>query len=150
MKRPDCCTLGGSPAISSEWLNRALAPLVEKLREDSAECGEDFLDDREWRDLLKLDLLALLQTEAENATHERERLEVEMLLRSDQLADDHRVTVADHAKWRDDLAAQQAAQQSAYEIEADPIIERIARRRKNSEAARVLAILDELERSNEA
>ena len=154
MKRPDCCTLGGSPAISTEWLNGALAPLVEKLREDSAECGEDFLDDREWRDLLKLDLLALLQTEAENATLERERLEVEMLLRSDQLADDRRVTVADHAKWRDDLAAQQAAQQPADEIdaslEADPMIERIARRRKNSEAARTLAILDELERSNEA
>jgi hypothetical protein len=30
------------------------------------------------------------------------------------------------------------------------MIERIARRRKNSEAARTLAILDELERSNEA
>jgi hypothetical protein len=26
-----------------------------------------------------------------------------MLLRSDQLADDRRVTVADHAKWRDEL-----------------------------------------------
>jgi hypothetical protein len=103
MKRPDCCTLGGSPAITSEWLNRALAPIIENLREDSAECGEDFLDDKEWLELLKLDLLALLQTEAENATHERERLEVEMLLRSDQLADDRRVTVADHAKWRDEL-----------------------------------------------
>jgi hypothetical protein len=148
MKRTDHCTLGGSPAITSEWLQGALAPLVQNLREDSAECGEDFLDDKEWRELLKLDLLALLQTEAENATHERERLEVEMLLRSDQLADDHRVTVADHAKWRDDLAAQQAAQRPADEIddqlEADPMIERIARRRKNSEAARTLAILDSL------
>jgi hypothetical protein len=103
MKRTDDCTLGGSPAITSEWLQGALAPLVQNLREDSAECGEDFLDDKEWLGLLKLDLLALLQTEAENATHERERLEVEMLLRPDQLADDHRVTVADHAKWRDEL-----------------------------------------------
>ncbi len=78
-----------------------------------------------------------------------EPLEIERLIRPDQ-----RFTVADHAKWRDDLAAQQAAQQPADEIdaslEADPMIERIARRRKNSEAARTLAILDELERSNEA
>ena len=146
MKRPDCCTLGGSPAISSEWLNRALAPIIENLREDSAECGEDFLDDKEWRDLLKLDLLDLLQTEAANATRERQRLEVELLLRPDQLADDHRVSIADHERFRRDLAAQQAAQQ-ADEIDdalADPMIERIARRRKNSEAARTLAILDEL------
>ena len=105
MKR-DCCTLYcGSPAITSEWLQGALAPLVQNLREDSAECGEDFLGDKEWRDLLKLDLLALLEAEAKNATHERERLEVELLLRSDQLATDHtrRVTVADHAKWREEL-----------------------------------------------
>jgi hypothetical protein len=78
-----------------------------------------------------------------------EPLEIERLIRPDQ-----RFTVADHAKWRDDLAAQQAAQQPADEIdaelEADPMIERIARRRKNSEAARTLAILDELERSTEA
>jgi hypothetical protein len=75
-----------------------------------------------------------------------EPLEIERLIRPDQ-----RFTVADHAKWRDDLAAQQAAQRPADEIdaslEADPMIERIARRRKNSEAARTLAILDELERS---
>ena len=146
MKRPDCCTLGGSPAISSEWLNRALAPIIENLREDSAECGEDFLDDKEWRDLLKLDLLDLLQTEAANATRERQRLEVELLLRPDQLADDHRVSIADHQRFRRDLAAQQANQQADEidEILADPMIERVARRRKNSEAARTLAILDEL------
>jgi hypothetical protein len=64
---------------------------------------------------------------------------------------DQRFTVADHAKWRAELAASLADQQPADEIdaslEADPMIERIARRRKNSEAARTLAILDELERS---
>jgi hypothetical protein len=77
-----------------------------------------------------------------------EPLEIERLIRPDQ-----RFTVADHAKWRDDLAAQQAAQQPADEIDdalADPAVELHARRRKNSEAARTLAILDELERSNEA
>jgi hypothetical protein len=77
-----------------------------------------------------------------------EPLEIERLIRPDQ-----RFTVADHAKWRDDLAAQQAAQQPADEIDdalADPAVELHARRRKNSEAARTLAILDELERSTEA
>ena len=86
----------------------------------------------------------------------REPLEVERLIRDDQRVDDHtrRVSVAEHERFRADLAASLAAQQPVDEIdaslEADPMIERIARRRKNSEAARTLAILDELERSNEA
>jgi anti-sigma-K factor RskA len=73
----------------------------------------------------------------------REPLEVERLIRDDQ-----RFTIADHEKGQADLRATQAAQQPADEIdaslEADPMIERIARRRKNSEAARTLAILDSL------
>jgi hypothetical protein len=89
------------------------------------------------------------------STH-RELLPVERLVRDDQRVDDHtrRVSVAEHEQFQKHLAAQQAAQQPVDEIdaslEADPMIERIARRRKNSEAARTLAILDELERSNEA
>ena len=87
----------------------------------------------------------------------REPLEVERLIRDDQrhtTPERRRVSVAEHERFRADLAAQQAAQQPADEIdaslEADPMIERIARRRKNSEAARTLAILDELERNTEA
>ena len=58
------------------------------------------------------------------------------------------MNVEDHHKWRQHLAAQQTAQQAPCdeldEMLADPMIERVARRRKNSEAARTLAILDEL------
>jgi hypothetical protein len=89
------------------------------------------------------------------STH-RELLPVELLVRDDQRVDDHtrRVSVAEHEQFQKHLAASLADQQPVDEIdaslEADPMIERIARRRKNSEAARTLAILDELERSNEA
>jgi hypothetical protein len=80
-------------------------------------------------------------------------------VRGDQRVDDHtrRVTIDDQQNFRRALAASQVNRQAdpiADEIdaslEADPMIERIARRRKNSEAARTLAILDELERSTEA
>jgi hypothetical protein len=60
---------------------------------------------------------------------------------------DQRFTVADHQQWQADLRASQAHPAPADELDdalADPMIERIARRRKNSEAARVLAILDSL------
>jgi hypothetical protein len=83
------------------------------------------------------------------STH-RELLPVELLVRDDQRVDDHtrRVTIDDQQNFRHALAASQANQQAADEIddqlEADPMIERIARRRKNSEAARTLAILDSL------
>jgi hypothetical protein len=87
----------------------------------------------------------------------REPLEIERLIRDDQrhsTPERRRVSVAEHEQFQKhlaaSLAAQQPAQQSADEIEADPMIERIARRRKNSEAARTLAILDELEMSTEA
>jgi hypothetical protein len=86
----------------------------------------------------------------------REPLEVERLIPEHQRhnPERRRVSVAEHEQFQKhlaaSLAAQQPAQQSADEIEADPMIERIARRRKNSEAARTLAILDELERSTEA
>jgi hypothetical protein len=92
------------------------------------------------------------------STH-RELLPVELLVRGDQRVDDHtrRVTIDDQQNFRRALAASQVNRQAdpiADEIdaslEADPMIERIARRRKNSEAARTLAILDELERSTEA
>ena len=72
----------------------------------------------------------------------REPLEIERLIPADQ-----RFTVADHEKWQADLRASQAHPAPADELDemlADPMIERIARRRKNSEAARTLAILDEL------
>lgn len=78
---------------------------------------------------------------------EPEPLEVERLIRDDQR---HSVSVADHEKWQADLRASQAHPAPADERDdalADPLVERIARRRKNSEAARTLAILDELERS---
>ena len=78
----------------------------------------------------------------------RELLPVELLGRDDQR---HSVSVADHQQWREDLATSQAAQKAQPDpiddALADPLVERIARRRKNSEAARTLAILDELERS---
>ena len=78
----------------------------------------------------------------------RELLEIERLIRADQR---HSVSVADHQQWREDLATLQAAQKAQPDpiddALADPLVERIARRRKNSEAARTLAILDELERS---
>jgi hypothetical protein len=87
----------------------------------------------------------------------REPLEVERLIRDDQrhsTPERRRVSIAEHQQFQKHIAASLAAQQPADEIdaslEADPMIERIARRRKNSEAARTLAILDELERSNEA
>jgi cell fate (sporulation/competence/biofilm development) regulator YmcA (YheA/YmcA/DUF963 family) len=79
----------------------------------------------------------------------RELLPVELLVRDDQRVDDHtrRVTIDDQQNFRRALAASQVNRQAdpiADEIEADPMIERIARRRKNSEAARTLAILDSL------
>ena len=87
----------------------------------------------------------------------REPLEVERLIRDDQrhnTPERRRVSVAEHERFRAELAASLAAQQPADEIddelEADPAVELHARRRKNSEAARTLAILDELERSTEA
>ncbi len=86
----------------------------------------------------------------------REPLEVERLIRDDQrhnTPERRRVSVAEHERFRAELAASLAAQQPADEIDdalADPAVELHARRRKNSEAARTLAILDELERSNEA
>ena len=87
----------------------------------------------------------------------REPLEVERLIRDDQrhsTPERRRVSVAEHEQFQKHLAASLADQQPVDEIdaslEADPMIERIARRRKNSEAARTLAILDELERSTEA
>jgi hypothetical protein len=79
------------------------------------------------------------------------------LIRDDQrhsTPERRRVSVAEHEQFQKHLAASLADQQPVDEIdaelEADPMIERIARRRKNSEAARTLAILDELERSTEA
>jgi hypothetical protein len=92
------------------------------------------------------------------STH-RELLPVELLVRGDQRVDDHtrRVTIDDQQNFRRALAASQVNRQADLiadeiddQLEADPMIERIARRRKNSEAARTLAILDELERSTEA
>jgi hypothetical protein len=146
MKRPDCCTLGGSPAITSEWLQGALAPIVQNLREDAAECGEDFLNDKEWRELLKLDLLELIQAEKENTARERQRLEVELLLRPDQLADDPRVSVADHERFRRDLAASQAQPDPIDDaLEADPIFDRPPERRSNKSTSRLLDLLDSLE-----
>jgi hypothetical protein len=79
------------------------------------------------------------------------------LIRDDQrhnTPERRRVSVAEHEQFQKHLAASLAAQQAADEIddelEPDPAVELHARRRKNSEAARTLAILDELERSNEA
>jgi hypothetical protein len=89
------------------------------------------------------------------STH-REPLEVELLVRDDQRIDDHtrRVTIDDQQFFRRALAASQVNRQADPiadeiddELEADPAVELHARRRKNSEAARTLAILDELERS---
>lgn len=62
------------------------------------------------------------------------------------------MNVEDHHKWRQHLAAQQVAQQAPAdefddELVADPLIERFGRGRKQSEVAKTLAILDELERS---
>ena len=58
-----------------------------------------------------------------------------------------RISIAAHEAWRIQMAQMAAKLQPDPiddALEADPIIERIARRRKNSEAARTLAILDEL------
>jgi hypothetical protein len=86
------------------------------------------------------------------STH-RELLPVELLVRDDQRVDDHtrRVTIDDQQNFRRALAASQVNRQADPiadeiddELEADPAVELHARRRKNSEAARVLAILDSL------
>jgi hypothetical protein len=85
------------------------------------------------------------------STH-RELLPVELLVRDDQRVDDHtrRVTIDDQQNFRRALAASQVNRQAdliADEIDdalGDPAVELHARRRKNSEAARVLAILDSL------
>ena len=89
----------------------------------------------------------------------RELLPVELLVRADERIDDHtrRVTIADHERFRRDLAAQQSAQQAQPDpiddelddgLVTDPLIERIGRGRKQSEARRVLAILDQIGRTD--
>ena len=86
----------------------------------------------------------------------RELLPIELLVRDDQRIDDHtrRVTIDDQQKFRCELAASQAAQQADpidNELDdglvTDPLIERVGRGRKQSEARRVLAILDEIGRT---
>jgi hypothetical protein len=86
------------------------------------------------------------------STH-RELLPVELLVRDDQRVDDHtrRVTIDDQQNFRRALAASQVNRQADPiadeiddELEPDPAVELHARRRKNSEAARTLAILDSL------
>jgi hypothetical protein len=81
----------------------------------------------------------------------REPLEVERLIRADQrhtAQERRRVSVAEHERFRADIAARLRAMQQPDpiddELEPDPAVELHARRRKNSEAARVLAILDSL------
>ena len=87
----------------------------------------------------------------------RELLPIELLVRDDQRIDDHtrRVTIDDQQKFRCELAAQQASQQADpidNELDdglvTDPLIERVGRGRKQSEARRVLAILDEIGRTD--
>lgn len=83
----------------------------------------------------------------------RELLPVELLVRDDQRVDDHtrRVSVADHEKFRRDLAASPANKQVNElddDIDVDPLIERVGRGRKKSEARKVLEILDQLGRSD--
>ena len=73
----------------------------------------------------------------------REPLEIERLIRDDQ-----RFTIADHQQWREDLAAQQAAQQ-ADEIDdalADPVLDHLPQYRSSKSTSRLLGLLDELNR----
>jgi hypothetical protein len=57
------------------------------------------------------------------------------------------VSIGEHEQFQKHIAASLADQQAADPIDdalGDPAVELHARRRKNSEAARVLAILDSL------
>ena len=74
-----------------------------------------------------------------------EPLEIERLIRDDQ-----RFTIADHERFRCELAAQQAAQQ-ADEIDdalADPVLDRAPAYRSSKSTSRLLSILDEIERGD--
>ncbi len=83
----------------------------------------------------------------------RELLPVELLVRDDQRIDDHtrRVTINDQQKFRCELAASQANQQPADEIDnalADPVLDHAPAYRSNKSTSRLLSILDEIERGD--
>jgi len=85
------------------------------------------------------------------STH-RELLPVELLVRDDQRVDDHtrRVSVADHAKWRAELAASLADQRPdpIDDQLADPIHDHAPAYRCGKAKSRLLGILDEIERGD--
>ncbi len=80
----------------------------------------------------------------------REPLPVELLIRDDQrhTPERRRVSIGEHERFCADMQRRLRAMQQPDpiddELEPDPAVELHARRRKNSEAARVLAILDSL------
>ena len=58
----------------------------------------------------------------------------------------HRVTAADHQAFRESLATPARSFDEIDHAVGDPLTERFLRPRKESQAARVLLILDELQR----
>ena len=73
----------------------------------------------------------------------REPLEVERLIRADQ-----RFTIADHERFRRELAAQQSAQQAdpIDDALADPVLDHLPQYRSSKSTSRLLGLLDELNR----
>jgi hypothetical protein len=82
------------------------------------------------------------------STH-RELLPVELLVRDDQRVDDHtrRVSIAEHQQFQKHIAASLAAQQPADEIDdalGDPVLDHLPSYQSKKKTARVLGILDQL------
>ncbi len=86
------------------------------------------------------------------STH-RELLPVELLVRDDQRVDEptRRVSVAEHERFRADIAASLAAQQPGDEIDdqlADPIHDHAPAYRSSKATSRLLGILGTLDKLN--
>jgi predicted transcriptional regulator len=82
------------------------------------------------------------------STH-RELLPVELLVRDDQRVDEptRRVSVAEHQQFQKHIAASLADQQPADEIDdalADPVLDHLPSYQSKKKTARVLSILDQL------
>jgi hypothetical protein len=84
------------------------------------------------------------------STH-RELLPVELLVRGDQRVDEptRRVSVAEHQQFQKHLAASLGDQQPTDEIDdqlADPVLDHLPSYQSKKKTARVLGILDQLNR----
>lgn len=83
----------------------------------------------------------------------REPLEVERLIRDDQrhtAPERRRVSIAEHERFRADIAASLADQRPdpIDEALADPVLDHAPAYRSNKSTSRLLSILDEIERGD--